>query len=499
MYRVMIVDDEEPVLESFSFIIQRDIESFLLCGKARSGTEAIRMAAEEKPDLIFMDIQMPGMDGVEAITRIREQYPNIIFILATAYERFDIAQRVIPLGVFSYLVKPISRKTLISEFQRIKAHLDQSRQKTDLHLSDALLLQKTKDDEKEKFLSALQWGNPSEQEWNHFSSLFSLRGERGTVCIIEIIETLPASSKEKLYTKINERLQFKYNCFHLINRGRLVLFFPEEQSLTRLDFHIQEATADIEPTNLRIGRGEIYPVNQLGLSYQEAEEPFRKSPETGSSFLNEKNTMDNICRHFIRADLQQGLTIFEDFWTGIFKKEDFQVAKAKMVVFFSLLFSQVDSQVLLAGNLTAHPAEEIMGLSSVQEWQRWSSEMLSKYTRLVSSHREKNFPYPLVNALAIIHKRYSEPIQLSSVAAECKITPGYLSRLFSEHLATSFTDYLNRFRIDQSLVLLREKNLSVKEAAYKVGYQDPNYFARIFRRFVGMAPSELINRRINDE
>ena len=278
-----------------------------------------------------------------------------------------------------------------------------------------------------------------------------------------------------------------------------MLFFPEEQSLSRLDFHIEEATSGIEPTKLKLGKGGIYPINSLGLSYQEAEEPFRTVQETDSGFLNERNTMERICKHFLHADIQQGLTLFEEFWTEVFKKESFQVAKAKMVVFFSMLFSQIDSQVLLAGNLNIDPAEQIMALESIQEWQRWSSEVLVQYTNWINHNREKNFPYPLVNALAIIHEQYTQPIQLSSVAAECKITAGYLSRLFSEHLGTSFTDYLNRFRIDQSLILLKEKNRSVKEVSYMVGYQDPNYFSRIFRRFLGMTPSELISRRFNDE
>ena len=163
MYRVMIVDDEEPVLDSFSFIIQKDIDSFVLCGKARSGTEAVRLASEKKPDVLFMDIQMPGMNGVEAISRIREQFPNIIFVLATAYERFDIAQKVIPLGVFSYLVKPVSRKTLISEFGRIKEHLDSTRKKASQNISDAILIKKTREEEKAKFLNSLQWAALPEQ------------------------------------------------------------------------------------------------------------------------------------------------------------------------------------------------------------------------------------------------------------------------------------------------------------------------------------------------
>jgi len=109
----MIVDDEEPVLDSFSFIFKKYINAFSLCGIARTGLEAIKEIKDKNPDLVFMDIQMPGMDGMETIRQLRPLFPHIIFILATAYERFDIAQKAIELGVFSYLVKPVSRNKIL--------------------------------------------------------------------------------------------------------------------------------------------------------------------------------------------------------------------------------------------------------------------------------------------------------------------------------------------------------------------------------------------------
>ncbi|HPX47217.1 MAG TPA: response regulator [Treponemataceae bacterium] len=67
MYRVLIVDDEEPVLESYGFILESGVDGFSLAGKARSGYEAIKLVYELKPDVVFMDINMPGIDGLDTI------------------------------------------------------------------------------------------------------------------------------------------------------------------------------------------------------------------------------------------------------------------------------------------------------------------------------------------------------------------------------------------------------------------------------------------------
>jgi two-component system response regulator YesN len=123
MYRVLIVDDEEPALDSFTFMLQGTTD-FTVIGKARSGYEALALIHEQKPELVFMDINIPGIDGLEVIEDVHQKFPGMIFILSTAYERFDLAQRAIPLGVFAYLVKPISKKTFLSSLERVREYLD---------------------------------------------------------------------------------------------------------------------------------------------------------------------------------------------------------------------------------------------------------------------------------------------------------------------------------------------------------------------------------------
>ena len=494
MYRVVIVDDEEPVLDSFAFILEKDSDDFALCGKARSGTEAVRIIHDTKPDLVFMDIQIPGIDGIEVITQVRAQYPQIVFVLATAYERFDIAKRAIPLGVFSYLVKPISRKTLLGELVRVKLHLDQTRQLSSHQLQDIGFLQRTKEEIKDKLLGSLAWTSPSSEDWELFSRLHLLTSERGTIRIAGVDGELPADARAALFETLREKIQFKFTCFTTTVGSRLVFFFPEDQSLDRLDGCLSAVARELKPVSVSIGKGAMCHYSQLASSFDEAYRSFGSEepvPPKGADMA----AMQRICDALLRADVGRGLSLFEDFSIRVFRDNELEIAKGKMVALFTLLWEGIDGQVLSTAHLDVDPADAIMPLRSVEEWRRWSVDTIRTLTTVLTNQGARPLPHHLSKALSIIHRSYNQAIQLSSIAEECQITASYLCRLFNEHLGTSFVEYLTTYRIEQAKALLQEGNLSIKETSSLVGFQDPNYFSRIFRRYVGLSPSDLVNRR----
>ena len=109
--RVMLVDDHEMVRFGLSAYIRTssDIE---LCGEASDGEEAVQMCAEAQPDVILMDMIMPGMGGIEAIRRIHPLYPKIKIIAITSFEDENLVQDALQAGAASYLQKNIPMKEL---------------------------------------------------------------------------------------------------------------------------------------------------------------------------------------------------------------------------------------------------------------------------------------------------------------------------------------------------------------------------------------------------
>lgn len=108
MYRVMLADDEGIVLDSLKMIIEKRFPHQCEIETAKTGRSVIELAESFRPNVAVMDIQMPGINGIDAIKEIKKSDPSIVFIVLSAYDKFDYAKEAINLGVMEYLNKPFS-------------------------------------------------------------------------------------------------------------------------------------------------------------------------------------------------------------------------------------------------------------------------------------------------------------------------------------------------------------------------------------------------------
>lgn len=106
MYKVAIIDDEPIIVEGLSKSVNWEKAGCRVCGTAFSGEEGLALIGQEKPDIVFTDIQMPCMDGLTMIAAIKSEFPGTQIAILTGYRDFDYAQKAISLGVTRFLLKP---------------------------------------------------------------------------------------------------------------------------------------------------------------------------------------------------------------------------------------------------------------------------------------------------------------------------------------------------------------------------------------------------------
>lgn len=125
MYRVMMVDDEESVRRLLQSSIDWSALGMEVVGEASSGIEAINIIDDLLPDIIFVDICMPFMSGIEFTEIVTKRYPELNVIVLTAFDDFEYARQCIRLPVVEYMLKPIVRQEVSEVLTRIKKKLDE--------------------------------------------------------------------------------------------------------------------------------------------------------------------------------------------------------------------------------------------------------------------------------------------------------------------------------------------------------------------------------------
>lgn len=125
MHKVLLIDDEPLVLISLERRIDWESRGFTVAGRARGGKEGLEMIHTIQPDLLFTDIRMPDISGLELLRHARDKYPNMLFVVLSGYSEFEYARRAIEYGVLGFCLKPFDEGELYALLEKAGALLDQ--------------------------------------------------------------------------------------------------------------------------------------------------------------------------------------------------------------------------------------------------------------------------------------------------------------------------------------------------------------------------------------
>lgn len=125
MYRVMLIDDEPSARNLLKAAIDWQSLNMEVIGEASSGIEAINIIDDLRPDIAFVDISMPFMNGIEFTEIATKRYPDLSIIIMTALDDFEFARKCVRLPVFDYMLKPVVRNEITETLLRLKSRLDE--------------------------------------------------------------------------------------------------------------------------------------------------------------------------------------------------------------------------------------------------------------------------------------------------------------------------------------------------------------------------------------
>lgn len=527
MIKLLIADDEHIVIDSIKFIIDKYVHDVEVVGSAKSGKEAIEKSLQLKPDVVFMDIHMPGINGIDAIRHIREHNREIIFVIITAYEYFQYAKDAVNLGVYEYMLKPLNKNAIIEILQDIGAVINSKRQSLEKETALLEKISKILPHMEGQFIYSQLFKSDVVKDIAFFEEVFAMGLTEGSVMVV-MLDELQASNKEEglLNTLIKQKLyehfrvELKDACSCLIGMpllDRIVAYIPVGKNADSYEARnnaIEMAKNIIEKTagNYRIGIGRCCKMEDFSESYQEA---YRAAVQPGADRVTHYEDMLIISplpedypraiekaflHSFMIGELQGTLEQFEELhsWMVMNYQNDHARIKSKLIELFIMTQRAVPAANLnVSGN-----SEFLLQLLKTDDSCNIKVSCvnyLKNTLKELDEHRNKELNGLIAKASQYIEQNYKHNINLNDVAKTVNMSYHYFSRFFKESTGKNFIDYLTELRIEKAMLLLKDSNVNIKMVCYEVGYSDPNYFSKIFKKNTGMTPTEYRNQSIPEE
>jgi two-component system response regulator YesN len=186
----MLADDEGIVIDSLRFIIEKNFGGKCVVEHATTGRSVIELAEKFKPDIAIMDIQMPGINGIEAMKEIRKTNSSVLFIVMTAYDKFNYAKEAINLGVLEYLTKPVNHTVIVSVLQKAMDIIEEDRKKRSNDLMIREKLEIVVPIIESDFIYAAISGDDLTRNESNFINLLGINEQYGMMMVMEFGDSI---------------------------------------------------------------------------------------------------------------------------------------------------------------------------------------------------------------------------------------------------------------------------------------------------------------------
>lgn len=514
MFNIVIIDDEPLSIRKLKLLLSKSQLPVKTLGTATNGEEGLKLIQELKPNLIFTDIQMPTMDGLQMIQKLRSQNNQTTIIILSCHENFYYAKEAIKLNTYDYLLKDLlDLNSLNSLFARLlieKPYLP----KTTAHLMSShnleSLFYQTLEDNKPDALQVLErhyatlaplnlvlfhiklafsspFFNPifTSFELNQLvQSIKQVLPQTALVTLINqnivVLDTIDCGSSRLTYytecQKISQQLVFQLKKEHI--KLFMISISAPFQNTAHLYKHFQEIVTNsynLLPSQMN----PVYFVNDTQYT------PNMTYEIVDQSLQDIMEMIDNLDIHGIQTTIHD---LFNDEENGFIQINYLNY------IHICLLTCLKESMDLHKINPTKVfdtkriPIEEIEKLEQLSEIEAWYLTKLQKIINELSERRLKKYSPKISKSIQIIEQNPS--ISLTELSDKMNMNKSYLCRLFKKEVAINLTDYTLNVRIEKAKKLLTETNMKVNDISNQLGYIYAHQFSKDFKKVTQIIPTE---------
>lgn len=509
MYKIFIADDEAIIREGIACLLDYEALGFSISGEAATGKAACRGILDLKPDVVFLDIRMPEMSGLDVIRETKAGGFKGKVIILSGYSDFKYAQEAIRQGVEYYLTKPIDEKELEEVLYNIKNQLD----------SDAAT-ENTREHYRQKAREAILGDVlAGTADFTSFDpEELGIKADVYQVIIYEPYSRNASGINYRFSDLLRVVNQDNHSYDNISYEGREVILLKGQFAVEKFKEFLKRYELERRPQKsspldslfLTYGRL-VSSIPEINDSYRQAEKLLNRrffcEQEQHTIGYMELPKKDNLpfllsdeLRDFYARKIFDYLQAFNrnmlaetlhELSSKLYNGAD---SIAEIRLFLTDMFLQIKEQVnhLYGGANIPFPSngEIIKSIEECLYLYEITLYLSELFELVIISIGNTSRESVLDDILHYINHNYAVNITLENIAPLFGYNSSYLGKIFSKKMGENFNSYIDHVRIEHSKELLRSSDMKVYAVAEKVGYRNVDYFHVKFKKYVGKSPAE---------
>lgn len=518
--KLLIVDDEMKIREGLKTSINWKSIGIDEVHTAANGLDAMEIYSMSRHEIVITDVRMPGMDGLELSENIKKLQCNTHIIIISGFSEFEYAKKAMKLGVTDYELKPVDitglMKLVASACERI--------------------LKEREAEEVEKKHQALYMHDLFERlldgdtiEGEILTGLHTLGFETNdyVMCILmeidnfsnvkgadALLDSLSYGLKSLICRVLGEEKTLVYkktdSSYVMIFKVKSDLIDSRHQrGIERLQKSIEEM---FEHENIRISLGVSNPgrMGRLPVLYTQSLQSLKHKLYKGTGSLTFFKDIaglkeDAYVNVFNEAGMRECIQRFDYHTAETILDSEFNRLKSERctnsdfvrnmcIVMKNLLIRTVKDMNIDFYNLfyeNIQLIEYVPWCETIEDYAKWVTNTYYIVLNGLSDIQNVKHNKLMLKAVEYIKINYYKDITIQEMADYIQKTPNYFCHLFKKEFGTSFSEYVNRVRINEAKNLMQNTNMLIYEVSEKVGFRDYDYFKQVFKKLEGFPPSEL--------
>ena len=528
-YRALVVEDEYWIRKDIATLIEESFGGAITVLESGNGEEALKMMEEEEISFVRTDINMPFMDGIALISYITKSCPDIPVLVLSGYCDFPLVRKALTGGALDYLLKPVKEAELKAAVEKAKKAIEQNRQKAraaDRRRRQELIYE---DYARDLVLSTHICGKGQRTFLPLKSNLEEYLGELSFPAYIAVIqhnfrEDINEGGKsvwERRYDRkkrLAERMEIGKirGLENAYRQGEYILFSAGGKDvLEKSCLNLENSREKGEAFRICLGR-RVEKAEEVSEGYRDCILKLMSNAEYGKEY--QYMTVEDPDRkkdfaHWISQELDGELVsafhqnsrpvleflLLEKLGIGHVDEGGWLLWELEQVfgrlrsLIQSYYINKKDRYEMWEIDSLFDSVERAVFAADTEEIVELSRQMAGMLTQEDEGETEAGAQGEsgILKVIEYVGKHYTENLTLSLLSEKFYLAPAYLSRSFKKQTGQNLIAYMTEKRLKKAVDYIKIKEMSLTEIAFLVGYSDYTYFNKVFRRYMGVSPTQF--------